>query len=197
MSIGLCLGLTEPALIRGCLCLGSLLCRERDDSQMSKATREARLRILRSLHEVLSVDFQNIKLDYSPEHRYRLLIPWDGNDYFLFDFSTKVKDAFRCAFVVDLDQESSERRRSFQEILGDFPEEVADILGSPVVGRTSDANLAKEGLRSWTKISTHRHCMHRLPELDWNDTEAAVESIAPHTYRFVEGMNSLLQRYRP
>ncbi|GAW94373.1 endonuclease NucS domain-containing protein [Calderihabitans maritimus] len=162
---------------------------------------DAKLKILHKLCEDLRDEFPDIEFNHSPESRDRLIMLWDRNDYFLFDFSTEVEDGFRCAFVVDLDQENSQRRQAFQETLRSLSEEVADTLGCPVKDGIGNHNLVKEGLKSWTKISNHRrkgvHCIYRLPGIEWTDSDGAVKNILPYIYKFVERMNSLLQRYRP
>lgn len=170
-------------------------------SAISREIKDAKLKILHKLCEELRDEFPDIKFNHSPESRDRLIMLWDKDDYFLFDFSTEVKDGFRCAFVVDLDQKNSQRRQAFQETLRSLSEEVADTLGSPVKDGIGNPNLVKEGLKSWTKIANHRwkgvHCIYRLPGIEWNDTDVAVKNILPYIYKFVERMNSLLQRYRP
>jgi len=175
--------------------------REGASVRIPREIKDVRVKILQTLCEALQTEFPDIKFDRGPESRYRLIMPWDGKDYFLFDFSSQVKDGLRCAFVVDLDEKESWRRQSFRDTLRDMYEEVASTLGSPVVDNVSNRNLVQEGLRSWTKISHHRrmgvHCFYRLPEIDWSDTASVVESLVPYVRRFVKGMNSLLRRYKP
>jgi hypothetical protein len=163
--------------------------------------KDKRIEILISLEAPLKEKLPEIRFNRSPESRYRLIMPWKGNDYFLFDFSSEVPDGIRCAFVVDIDKKHSPDRQYFQDLLKGVQYEVEQTLNSPVVDRTSNTTLIGEGLKTWTKISKHRrmgvHTFFRYQDSDWTNVEEMVKKLAPCIHDYVERMNSLLHRYRP
>jgi|GEM_PF-5453836 hypothetical protein len=163
--------------------------------------KEPDIKILKSLEEKLKDKLPVIKFNCSPESNYRLIMPWKGNDYFLFDFSSEVPDGIRCAFVVDLDKKNSQARRIFQNTMLAAIDEVRDTIKTSIENRVRNSTLYSQGLKAWTKISRHRrmgiYTFYRYPDRDWTNIEEMAKVLAPCIYEYVERMNPLIQYYWP
>ena len=174
--------------------------RRKRQRKISPEMKRARLTVLHTMCQRMQDKLPGIYFNHSSKgSKDRLLLQWEGEDYFNFYFSNEIQDGFRFAFVVDLDYADSERRSAFSKILLGVAKEIAQTFQCPLGNDTGDELLMKEGIQTWVKISKHKwfsiYQMYRLPGTDWSDTEKAVGELIPIGYNFVEEINSLLQRY--
>lgn len=169
---------------------------------MASATTSAKddLKILQCLHRALLPSHPRVQLAHHDSGRC-ILLPWKGNDAFLFDFSSKVPDGLRCCFVVDVLVKASDRRCAYARMLGAAPGALESALGCTVISRADDGDLANQGMIRWAKVSHHRrmgvYCIHRLPSADWTNENHIAQELAPIVVHFLQAMERILQTCEP
>lgn len=160
----------------------------------------SRLLVLDKVRELVQKKIPDIYLDRGTKPR--LLLKWDGNDYFNFYFSNEVSDGFRRAFVLDLDTKHSQRRTIFREVLKNSTGKIEEIYGSKVLTISDKRIVAELGYKNWIKIMKHRwysiYVMNRLEEIKSMDKpEELAKKLAPLVLDFIEKTNALLKTYPP